>query len=74
MPKTNLSKFLRIRVKGKGTEAPELLSYLCGIYSVAVYLITVAYRVGCLGFEPAYPRNSEAPPKSCQMQPDCENC
>ena len=20
------------------------------------------------------PRNSEGPPKSCQIQPDCENC
>ena len=24
------------------------------------------------GFKP--PRNSEGPPKSCQTQPDCENC
>ena len=25
------------------------------------------------GFKPP-PRNSEGPPKSCQTQPDCENC
>jgi len=23
---------------------------------------------------PPPPRNSEGPPKSCQTQPDCENC
>jgi len=23
---------------------------------------------------PPNPRNSEGPPKSCQTQPDCENC
>jgi len=34
---------------------------------------TVAYREGGLeGLTP--PRNSEGPPKSCQTQPDCENC
>jgi hypothetical protein len=32
---------------------------------------TVAYRGG--GSTPP-PRNSEGPPKSCQTQPDCENC
>ena len=25
-------------------------------------------------FNPPPPRNSEGPPKSCQTQPDCENC
>ena len=33
--------------------------------------VTVAYRGGW-GVHP--PRNSESPPKSCQTQPDCENC
>ena len=28
---------------------------------------------GVGGFKPP-PRNSEGPPKSCQTQPDCENC
>ena len=28
---------------------------------------------GGWGFNPP-PRNSEVPPKSCQIQPDCENC
>jgi len=28
---------------------------------------------GSLGFNPP-PRNSEGHPKSCQTQPDCENC
>ena len=28
---------------------------------------------GGWGFKPP-PRNSEGPPKSCQTQPDCENC
>jgi len=26
------------------------------------------------GLNPLPPRNSEGPPKSCQTQPDCENC
>ena len=30
-------------------------------------------RVGLGGLNPP-PRNSEGPPKSCQTQPDCENC
>ena len=30
---------------------------------------------GFRGFNPPpHPRNSEGPPKSCQTQPDCENC
>jgi len=35
----------------------------------------VAYRGGrgLWGSTPP-PRNSEGPPKSCQTQPDCENC
>jgi len=32
-------------------------------------------RVGLGGSDtPPPPRNSESPPKSCQTQPDCENC
>jgi len=35
----------------------------------------VACREGCLGgFKPSPPRNSKDPRKSCQTQPDCENC
>ena len=34
---------------------------------------SVAYRGGLGVFNPP-PRNSEGPPKSCQTQPDCENC
>ena len=33
---------------------------------------SVAYRGGCWGS--TLPRNSGGPPKSCQTQPDCENC
>jgi len=29
---------------------------------------------GLGGFKPPPPRNSEGPTKSCQTQPDCENC
>ena len=38
--------------------------------------VSVAYRGGVWGFKstPPLPRNSEGPPKSCQTQPDCENC
>ena len=35
---------------------------------------TVAYRGGVGVFKTLPPRNSECPPKSCQTQPDCENC
>ena len=33
-------------------------------------------REGCLGVfnPPTHPLDSEGPPKSCQTQPDCENC
>ena len=34
----------------------------------------VAYRGGVWGCSNPPPRNSEGPPKSCQTQPDCENC
>jgi len=34
----------------------------------------VAYRGGLGGSNPPPPRNSEGHPKSCQTQPDCENC
>jgi hypothetical protein len=37
-------------------------------------LQAVAYRGGGLGCSTPPPRNSEGPPKSCQTQPDCENC
>ena len=30
--------------------------------------------VGVGGFKHPPPRNSEGPPKSCQTEPDCENC
>jgi len=41
----------------------------------AVSANSVAYRGGGLGggVQPP-PPNSEGPPKSCQTQPDCENC
>ena len=35
--------------------------------------VAVAYRGGLWGVQPP-PRTSEGPPKSCQTQPDCENC
>ena len=36
---------------------------------------TVEYRGGLGGSKPPKPPgNSEGPPKSCQTQPDCENC
>ena len=34
------------------------------------FLVPLAYRGGST----PPPRNSEGPPKSCQTQPDCENC
>ena len=37
-------------------------------------VVAVAYRGGMLGCSTPPPRNSEGPPKSCQTQPDCENC
>jgi len=38
-------------------------------------LSTVAYRrEGLRGSNSPSPRNSEGHPKSCQTQPDCENC
>ena len=44
--------------------------------TVQIYLhLAVAYLWGGLGCStPPPPRNSEGPPKSCQTQPDCENC
>jgi len=37
--------------------------------------MSVAYRGGVGVFKPPpKKRNSEGPPKSCQTQPDCENC
>jgi len=38
-----------------------------------VHTTAVAYRTEG-GFKSPPPRNSEGPPKSCQTQPDCENC
>jgi len=36
---------------------------------------SVAYQGEGFGvFKPPLPRNSEGPPKSCQTQPNCENC
>ena len=37
------------------------------------HLQAVVYRGGVWGVQPP-PRNSKGPPKSCQTQPDCENC
>ena len=42
------------------------------IMTVIIYLIPTV-RTEEAGFKPP-PRNSEGPPKSCQTQPDCENC
>ena len=38
-----------------------------------IILVPVAYRGGVWGVQTS-PQNSEGPPKSCQTQPDCENC
>ena len=44
-------------------------------YAYSAPLHTVVYRGGVWGFKPPpLPRNSEGPPKSCQTQPDYENC
>ena len=45
-----------------------------GRSEVRIPLGAVAYRGGFWGFKPPPPRNSEGPIKSCQTQPDCENC
>ena len=41
------------------------------IQTMNTYLDTVAYRGGVFKHPPP---NSEGPLKSCQIQPDCENC
>ena len=51
-------------------------NYCCRGKAISInYSESVAYRGGggVWGVQPP-PRNSEDPPKSCQTQPDCENC
>jgi len=44
------------------------------ILEATLYWHAVAYWEEGLGVFKPPPRNSESPPKSCQTQPDCENC
>jgi len=47
------------------------------VKSMEIHIVVLQWRTegGEVGvFNPPPPRNSEVPPKSCQTQPDCENC
>ena len=50
----------------------------CAALQFIFRYVSVAYRGGGgglgWGVQPPPPRNSEGPPKSCQTQPDRENC
>ena len=69
---------VEIRIKYKNFQI--LFLFIIYSYFLFIYLFiykclsAVAYRGGVFGgFNPP-PRNFEGPPKSCQTQPDCENC
>ena len=70
--------FLPPRLSGWGGGAlyHDLLRYVLIELLQDVDLETVTYRGEGEGVVQPHPRprKSEGPPKSCQTQPDCENC